>query len=281
MLAWIVFANRWQGMEIAIRSAAVSNPSAELQIAVPAEENETRVPSKLKEYMIRLPATLQCPSCWVTRLACMQRALLASAKGRRVVLLEADQFISGSLSPAFSMPRGDFDVGLTFRDLSAHGPINSGVMVINGVSDRVLNFFTLYIQTTETRFGGRCWSGDNQHALAELSGGFLGYGTIRRPVRPRGLQRAATDVWDASGDCLRLLSLPCSEYNVAFKQSRCNHPALLMHRTSGGDGGPVHGSGQRLAQRVPRIFHFMGSNKAFQARCEATLKNFSASMASR
>ena len=98
--------------------------------------------------------------------------------------------------------------------------------------------------------------------------------------KARGLQRAATDVWDASGDCLRLLSLPCSEYNVAFKQSRCNHPALLMHR-SGGDGGPVHGSGQRLAQLVPRIFHFMGSNKAFQARCEATLKNFSARMASR
>ena len=105
VLAWTIFGRQWDGLHIAMSSASAANPDAEMRLYVPAADARS-VPSGLPTH-----ATVHayvrdrtCPStrCWVTELACMQRAALADLLGRRVVLLEADQFVSASFETAFS-----------------------------------------------------------------------------------------------------------------------------------------------------------------------------------
>ena len=282
VLVWTLFAKRsfdWRALRIVTHSAAATNRDAELRLHLSLSSAEDPWPAAARAALppgARLLAGHpRCAAmrCWVVRLACMRREALAAVLHRRVVLLEADQFVAAPLAPAFDAGR-KFDVGLTFRTNSAHGPINSGLLIVHS-SAAVVRFFdswtaaiAAYAGQQHDRGRGtlarrRCGSGDDQLALAQLTRGFIPFGTVRRASRPARLPTPTPtndSSWDAAADeSIEVLSLPCSVYNAEFKYSRCNHPAILRR------------------ERVV-VFHFNGANKAFQGKCERALWNYSAGL---
>ena len=274
LLVWCMFGSRsirWGDVNISVTSARHTNPGAELRLYLPSED-APGVPSDLYHLVVEVKQLPTPTTCWVVKLASLQLAAMQDAPGRRLILLEGDQFITGPLETAFANYR-PFDVGLTFREgtqAAAYGPINSGTMFFL-VSARVLRFFRYYVQATAQWIrklkDGACASGANQEVLAGLVGGkFVPYNQlVVRPSMPIALPAWVPEAsrWTGDTAAISLVSLPCEIYNRKAEPPRCQFPSVN-------------------STPAVVVFHFVGSYaKRLLSRCEWAVSAYARGVARR
>lgn len=207
----------------AIQSAQRSScQGTEIQIVIPNDDDESSYPKDLRKYVKTVQMMVD-DLCWVTKLARLQLEALRSAIGRKVVLVELDQYFIRPLDPVFD-EHFNWDVGLTYRQNNRFGPINSGIMFFR-VSEVVVEFYDHYVQETihlSQRYYSKpptngCKSGANQMVLSKF------YNDKDLAFWDSFMYQFRLSRSSANFANITIMSVPCPTYNRQVSQCRDLH----------------------------------------------------------
>jgi hypothetical protein len=213
------------------KSLQVSHRTVELSLYIHSD-SPADVPLCGNSSVLRLPYS--CPFkdqpyfCKIFHEANVIHKLSKAGNHRNIVLVEQDMIFWQSIADVFSK---SFDVAFTFqRNPSMKKPcINTGVVFLKHVDDRINNFWKQYIKSLY-QYCGRykhCTLGRNQEVLCAQVGGYLSSWRMRNVMN------------------LTILSLPRAVYN-----------------------GPELGEtkGFCLPMRNQRVSHFTGKHKSLMTQ---------------